>query len=728
MRIPANVIGEARDCKHSGMTAGRRRPGLALPARAVNVLLCSALTGLFLAGGPLTGLADEQAAGKPKITGVELLKAEKKKPETSATPEPPTQVPPVTPPARPTRKKSKRQIVAEQRAAQQAAAVQAALEAAQLQAAQIKAAADKKATFYLLIAGEKLDGAQKRDVHIFNPLNNEFVNGVESVEPAGPGQIAVKITLDAPAEISKIVVRGAETEDFRLTIAGKKVEAPAIQNIETTFEAFKSPNFPNQYTVFVTKKAGDGAFESDPNRMRVEMLPPGASDVRIRPGSNPDQLVVDFMAPEKFEVKNIIVTVYDSGNLDGRKVKAIAKPFKEKTDPNQPVIGDAELIYIQRNKGFGRLKLEGSGFGDYERLPMTTEDILRNNFPRYAQALNSSNATIRNPETFTVANNPYPNWRDQINQRVRIELVPRNPNLRIEKVEILYIDDKLIDVYFEFLTTTGYSKPFRLARASITVKKNGTNTAQTIKDGDVTVTLTKAGTFFATHDIGPKRDQTLHYQYALLDHAQANNLFGRGVADTFYVIQLSVTNIGTKKVAVPLAAIQAEVEWAAGSPDTNPRLTFLQGPETIAPIPLESVSGFFDAYLKRSGRRAQVFNFLQGVATLGAAVIPFVGPSFKDGVTVLASAGIPALKTISGDLSGQQLQNLTALSWQTTEVLAPGGGSLNKYIYIPRKAEQGVPVTEFGYEIKKLITNIVGLEVVGFEVTESEAKQATPTP
>src|ERR1044071_707803 len=138
--------------------------------------------------------------------------------------------------------------------------------------------------------------------------------------------------------------------------------------------------------------------------MRVEILPPGVSDVRIRPGSNQEQLVVDFLAPEKFEVKNIIVTVYTTGDLDTRKVKAIAKPYKEKppaADPNQPTISDAELIYIQRNKGFGRLKLEGSGFGDYERLPMTTEEILRNCFPRYIRALEATSETTGGAHPFT---------------------------------------------------------------------------------------------------------------------------------------------------------------------------------------------------------------------------------------------------------------------------------------------------------------------------------------
>src|SRR5262249_17132694 len=143
---------------------------------------------------------------------------------------------------------------------------------------------------------------------------------------------------------------------------------------------------------------------------------------------------------------------------------------------------------------------------------------------------------------------------------------------------------------------------------------------------------------------------------------------------------------------------------------------------------LEAVSGFFDAYQKKFGRGARYFNFLQGIATLGAAVIPFAGPSFRDGVAVLSSAGIPSLKIMTGDLSGQQLQNLTGLSWQTVEVIASGGGSVNKYVYSQRGAQEFLSGGTIKPDIKKLIRNIVGLESVGFEVTESEAKQATPVP
>ena len=73
---------------------------------------------------------------------------------------------------------------------------------------------------------------------------------------------------------------------------------------------------------------------------------------------------------------------------------------------------------------------------------------------------------------------------------------------------------------------------------------------------------------------------------------------------------------------------------------------------------------------------------------------------------------------------GQQLQNLTALSWQGVEVVAGKGGSLEKFVFIQRGDQlfsQG-----FGERLRKTIKNIEGMEVVGFEVQESEAKRATP--
>lgn len=735
--------------------------------RSGRALVSLALTCMILVGDGLTGFAEQDSTAKPKITGVELLnKKEDKKPASPPAATPVPALPAMPTPAPSARKKTKKQIAAEQKAAAQAAARAAAAQVAaaqtaQLQAAQIRAA-DKKTTFYLQITGEHLEGVKKDDVHLFSPLNQE-VRAIENVQPAGDAKILVKVTADVPMEIMRIVIKGSETQEFRLAITEKKEESVGFKEIETTFETFKSPTFPNQYTIFVTKKGGAGSFESDPNRMRVEVLPPGASNVTIRQGSNPQQLVVDFLAPDKFEVKNIIVTIYDSGNLDSRKVIAVATPFKEKpapADPNQPVINGAELIYIQRGRGFGRLKIEGSGFGDYERLPMTTEEILRTCFPRYIgtektggikaplEMLNDLVAEINKGTDPDKANQlaridrlrqgllkrevdlagdtgRYFVWREQLNQLVKIELVPRNPDLKLDTVDVLYIDDKLIDVYFEFHSLESFVPPFRLASTTVTVKKNGAKTAQTVKDGDVIITLSKAGTFSAGHDIGPKKDQNLRYSYSLMDHDQANNLFGRGVADSFYVIELTVTNTGAKKVAVPLAAIQAEVEWLKGEGKHNAH--YSEGPDTMPPIPLESVSGFFDAYLKTIGTRAKIFNALGGIASLGAAVIPFVGPSFKDGVTVLSSAGIPALKIITGDLSGQQLQRLASLSWQNIEVVAPGGNSIIKYIYIQRGAGEFSLGPDVPFKLKRQIGRIVGIEVVGFEVVESEAKQATPT-
>src|SRR5262249_39643400 len=149
----------------------------------------------------------------------------------------------------------------------------------------------------------------------------------------------------------------------------------------------------------------------------------------------------------------------------------------------------------QRNRGFGRLLIEGSGFGDYERPPLTSEDYLECCETRYSRALGSTKGShagsvrpsqslesvkrkieasgeedkaseIRRIEELEATSASqqvgWIDWRKSVNDRVKLELVPRNPSLRVERAEILYIDDKLADVYFEFYTAPGYSEPFRL--------------------------------------------------------------------------------------------------------------------------------------------------------------------------------------------------------------------------------------------------------------------------
>jgi hypothetical protein len=316
-------------------------------------------------------------------------------------------------------------------------------------------------------------------------------------------------------------------------------------------------------------------------------------------------------------------------------------------------------------------------------------------------------------------------WVSDIKQNVKVDLVPRNTDIQIKRSEVTYMDDKLIDIYFEFTLFSGYSRPFRLASTTVTLRKPGTKTIQTVNDVGVVATIAGPETFLAAKDVGPRRDQNLEYRFNVMDHEQAGSLFGKGVAENFYVIQLSVVNKGPKKVAVPLAAIQAEIEWIKGSDDSGDA-EYLEGPATLPAIPLASVSGFFDSYNKLKGKKATVFRILDGVATLGTSIIPFVGPGFKTSQLIFTGGVIPGLRLGFGDLSGQQLQNLTALSWQNVEVISAAGGSLDKYIYVPRNRQDfGAGVSP---AVRKIPYNLLGLEVTGFEVTESEAIVATPTP
>jgi hypothetical protein len=631
---------------------------------------------------------------------------------------------------------------------------------------------DKKADFTIEITGEVISvGVLNKDVTFYNSAGVPAAELVK-LEADGENRLKVTASADVPSELTRIKVKTAETTDFKLSIKEEEGKQKAIEDIEIKYEVFRSVAFPNQFTLFVTKQAGGGVFAIDPRHMRVEVLPAGATDVRIRPGSNPEHLVIDFLAPEKFEIKGVVVTVYDNGDFDNPVIKAIAKPFKEKTpkaDPNQHTISRAEIVFIQRSKGYGRMKIEGSGFGNFPLPPLTTEEFFSCCAPKYKEAqassqndsggsggghplieflereaedLKSAKGADRQEREKSlealkslVANyerdqqektSKWPGWRDQINEKIKVELMPRNPDLRVERTEVFYINDKLINVYFEFTHFKGYSQPFRLDSATVTVNKPGVKTLQLpLKSGGAVMTLDGPETFWATKEVGPKKDENLQYQHTVLTRDQARNLFGEGVAKHFYVIQLSVVNNGAKKVAVPLASIQAEIEWGHGR--ISDELEFLEGPVTIAPLPLQAVSGFFDADIKSRGRKAKILNIMDGITTLGAALIPIFGPGFKDGHVIYTGGLIPGVRKAIGDLSGQQLQNLTGLSWENVEVLPSGGGSVNKFIYVQRGEWEFSTFSKGGVkpDIKKEIKNILGLEVVGFELTESEAKKAT---
>ena len=150
-----------------------------------------------------------------------------------------------------------------------------------------------------------------------------------------------------------------------------------------------------------------------------------------------------------------------------------------------------------------------------------------------------------------------------------------------------------------------------------------------------------------------------------------------------------------------------------------------EGPATLAPLPLAAVTAFFDGDEKVNGKKAKFFNVTDGLAMLGSSLIPFFGPGFRDAHVAFTGGLVPGIRRGLGDLSSQQLQNLTALSWQGIEVVAAGGGTIEKFVFIQRGDQLFSP--GFGERLRKTIKNIEGVEVVGFEVKEEgEGKRATP--
>jgi hypothetical protein len=307
----------------------------------------------------------------------------------------------------------------------------------------------------------------------------------------------------------------------------------------------------------------------------------------------------------------------------------------------------------------------------------------------------------------------------------------RNADIRVEKAEIININDKMIDVYFEFTRHRSYAWPFRLASVDLTIPVTAKKVEQvvTLPSANATgeVDAATATTVHLFRAIDPQPDAKLTYRYTVLSYGEVQNLLGDGVADNFHVVELAVVNDGAKKVAVPLAGMQAEIEWLYGR-DRDTRGFFLEGPATLPPVPMATVSAYFGASKKKTERRVWVFNALEGITTLVGALIPLAGIGLKNAEVVFSSGFIPGLQHVWVDISDQQLQNLTALSWQTSETLAANGGSMQKLIYIQRGQQfkgdvQNIYTRTFTLQ---QMADIMGLEVTGYEINDSPAKQATP--
>jgi hypothetical protein len=619
-----------------------------------------------------------------------------------------------------------------------------------------------KASVVFNITGEKFGKAVRPVVKLFNQETGAGVdatvmsnddNAISASAQVPVGKTPTKYVFQVSVNNVNIIPPD-RLADFTLEVVKEeKKQDDAPKPFEITFETFKSEQYPNLYSLVITNKNQNSVpgFSPNPALMKVDIVPPGATNVTVQPGSSPYQMLVTFLAPEKFDVKNVAVTVFDpNSTLGNSRPSFFSTPFKEKPakgDPNQPTISNVEILSMQRRSGFGRLKIEGSGFGDYVRPPYSGERELlccigRPSNTAISTEFSDRRLSVENrdakgntvTETFIDPNvcpsdgktcQTMRDWRRRIEERVNVILTPRNPDLRIERTHILYIDDKTIDVYFEFTRYENYSQPLRLANVTVTVNKGSVQAAQASDANDkrevLTAVLSGPKTYVATRDVGAARDKNLEYRYVVMDHKDAGRLFGRGVGDNFYVIELSVINNGKKKVAIPLGSIQAEAEWLYGF-DGGKGVDYDEGPPTIPALPLGAVSGYFDAFQKSEGWRARVFNILDGVTTLGTSLVPVFGRNIERPTSILAGGFIPGLRKAVGDLSSEQLQRLTTMSWENVEEV-PSGGGKSKFIYIPR-ADQF-----FGNgkekPVKKKLVSIRGIEVSGFEIIESEQRLAT---
>ncbi len=628
----------------------------------------------------------------------------------------------------------------------------------------------------------------------------------DSQDPSQPVESNVlsvtpnEVEAEAIAPISTVINRirvmtgGATAETKNLTISIKpSPPEPALKTFEIKLDPQRSNELPNLHSLLITKASGAPGigFDANANRMQVEIEPPGVSDLRVIQ-SNEQQLELRFLAAADYKPKSAVITVYDSSDLDIRKPKAIAKmaPAELPADPNQPEISSVDTVFMNRSEGNGRIRLHGKNFGNYTRPDFgPVDDFL-------CQCLERSKVSGPGYRTcgydyreipVKICSDWQPAWSDwqaTVGAKIIAGLIPRNETLRVEKVVVLDANDKLVDLYFEFSRIRNYAKPFRLSSVDLTIKKDIKEAKQTVVSDGVTVVLeTSVPKVFSTQKtIGPLRSPDLVYRYTVLSQNAAQQLLGQGVSDNFYVFQLSVINNGAKKVTIPLAAIQVEVEWARGrefanmasaekkdkpqaqqdkdkaqqtvgeklakvqgsartvviaqesekvaeNSSTPVNKSYLEGPPTLSPIPLAAVSGYFDAYEKRHGRRALVLNIFSGIATLATALVPFTGSAVKDGLTIFNNGVVPGTRAAWVDLSGQQLQNLTAMSWETSETLSANGGSMEKLVYVQRSAQfEGSSVTISGIPklAAKNITNILDLEITGYEVIESKVQSGTP--
>lgn len=573
-----------------------------------------------------------------------------------------------------------------------------------------------------------------------------------------------------------------------LTITIKAIpQESVLRPFTMTFEHQESKEFPNLHSLVATKQSGDlgVGFCANPNHMRIDLEPTGATDLTVVQ-SNEEQLDLHFVAASDYVPTNLVVTVYSSGDLDTRraifvgKIAAAAAKTPAKADASAPAITAVETVFLDRHEGNGRIRVYGKGFGKAAAIPpFPVDDFLCDCLERPAQVLREpprprtcgqfSNQFIAEQDrdeklanqeaarraycgidvdgNLSAGGRMLAWWAWQCGVAATADVYGRNPGIRLERAEIIDINDAMVDIYFEFTRHGGYAWPFRLANVDLTVPASGKKVEQSVASPAANATAEVASSVSSVAHlssvIGLPPDEHLTYRYTVLSDNEVGHLLGEGVANNFHVVELAVVNDGARKVAVPLAGMQAEVEWLYGQvprpkeKDSRPgavvaQLTsdnYMEGPPTLPPVPMPVVSAYFGASKKSTEGRTRAFNIFEGITTFVGELVPFAGPGLKDAVVVFSSGFVPGLRHAWPDITDQQLQNLTTLSWQTSETLAANGGTAEKLIYIQKGqgfVDDKEPITEPPSTTRQQLSNIMGMEIAGYEITDSPAKQATP--
>jgi hypothetical protein len=163
------------------------------------------------------------------------------------------------------------------------------------------------------------------------------------------------------------------------------------------------------------------------------------------------------------------------------------------------------------------------------------------------------------------------------------------------------------------------------------------------------------------------RNEDVISKFSFITQRNSLQTFGGGVARYFHVIKVSIVNKCDQGIVVPLAGMVVSPRPDAGS-----------GP--ITPYSLPEVTAVYNTDRKLNGNRAIFFNILAAVATLGSAIEPFFGHGFTQAVAIWGGGFTTAAGTIFKDMSPEQLQNITSLSFGDSQQLGANGDSLTKYL------------------------------------------------